>query len=188
MDDRTDEQLVAEYLAGDEKSLEILIGRFLKPIYSFVYRYVLNSQEAEDITQDVFIKVWRHLKKRFDPKKGKFKTWIFAIAKNASIDVLKRKKAVPFSEFENAQGKNTLLEKISDPGPLPDELFEQADMGRAIVLAMENLSPKHREVLVLRYNDHFTFQEIADILGESLHTVKSRCRRALAVLQKLFTN
>jgi len=181
----SDQQLIASYLAGDEKSLEILIHRYLKPIYSFVYRYIGNGQEAEDITQEVFVKVWRNLKK-FDQKK-KFKTWIFSIAKNASIDFLRRKKAIPFSEFENEKGENTFVETLINPAPLPDKLFEQASIGEIVNGAINHLAPKYRMVLFLRYNDHFTFREIAEALGEPLNTIKSRHRRAIILLKKLLT-
>ena len=110
-----DAQLIINYLAGDEKSLEILIKRYLKPIYSFVYRYVNNSQDTEDITQEVFVKAWRNLKK-FNQQKS-FKTWIFSIAKNTSVDHLRKKRAVTFSNFENQEGKNLLAETWADPAP-----------------------------------------------------------------------
>jgi len=188
----SDEKLIASYLTGDEKSLETLIKCYLKPIYSFVYRYIGNSQEAEDITQEVFIKTWRNLKKSvlsmprgFDPQKGSFKTWIFSIAKNTCIDTLKKKKAIPFSEFEDEKGKNVFLEKLVDAAPLPNELFEQVNIARILTLAIEKLLPKYRMVLFLRYNDHFTFREIAEVLKEPLNTVKSRHRRALTQLEKL---
>ncbi|MDP3990966.1 MAG: sigma-70 family RNA polymerase sigma factor [Candidatus Nealsonbacteria bacterium] len=183
MQKQSDQQLIAAYFKGDEKSLEILIKRYLKPIFSFTYRYVGNSQEAEDITQDVFVKVWRNLKK-FDRNRS-FKTWIFSIAKNACIDVLKKKKSIPFSELEDGEGKNAFLERLVDTAPLPDELFARADMARILNSAMEKLLPKYRMVLFLRYNDHFNFREIAESLGESLDTIKSRHRRALIMLKKL---
>jgi len=179
----SDQQLIADYLKGDEKSLEILIKRYLKPIYSFVYRYVGNEQEAEDATQEVFVKAWRNLKK-FNQKK-KFKTWIFTIAKNTSIDFLKKKKAIPFSKFENEEGENALTEKLIDPALLPDELFEQTSVGEMLNAAMKRLTPKYRMVLFLRYNDHFTFREIANILKESIDTIKTRHRRGIAILRKI---
>ena len=183
--DRSDQQLIASYLAGDEKSLEILFGRYLKPIYSFVYRYVSGAHDVEDITQEVFVRIWRNLKK-FDQNKS-FKTWIFSIAKNAAIDFLKKKKAIPFSEFENEEKENILIETLADPSPLPQELLERTDMKRVLNAAMEKLSPKYRMVLFLRYNDHFNFREISESLGESLHTITSRHRRALIKLKKLLT-
>ncbi len=174
--------LVENYLKGDEKSLEILIGRYLNPIYNFVYKYLRDPQSAEDIAQEVFVKVWRNIKK-FNTKKN-FKTWVFAIAKNTALDFIKKKKSVPFSEFENEEGENIFAETLADPSPLPDEIFEREDVGRVLNEAVEKLSPKYRAVLFLHYNDHFTFREIADILGEPLDTVKSRHRRALILLKK----
>jgi len=181
--DCSDQQLVNDYLKGDENSLEVLIKRYLKPIYSFVFRYVGDSQEAEDIAQEVFIKVWRNLKK-FDQNRS-FKTWIFSIAKNTSIDTFKKKKAIPFSKFEDEEGRNVFVETLVDAAPLPNELFARADMARILTSAMEKLLPKYRMVLFLRYNDHFTFREIAESLGESIDTIKTRHRRGIAILKKL---
>ena len=186
MTNNNDEILTRKYLQGDEKSLEVLILTYLKPIYSFVYRYVGNGQDAEDITQEVFVKFWRNLKK-FDQEKS-FKTWIFSIAKNASLDYLKKKKAVPFSEFDTEEGGNRLTDTLADPSPLPLELLEKAGMAKLLNAAMEKLSPQYRMVLFLRYNDHFNFREIAESMGEPLHTVKSRHRRALIKLKKLLAD
>lgn len=171
----TDEQLIADYLKGDEGALEILIKRYLKPIYSFTFRFVGDSATAEDITQETFVRVWRNLKK-FDKNK-KFKTWIFSIAKNASIDWLKKKKAVPFSNFENENGENSLINKLADFILPPKEPL--------LAMAMEKLPSKYRMTLSLRYDDQFTFREIAERLGESINTVKSKHRRAISLLGKL---
>jgi len=173
----TDEQLVIDYLKGNTESLEILIKRYLKPIFSFTYRRVGNSQEAEDITQDVFVKVWRNLKK-FDRNRS-FKTWIFTIAKNTSIDWLKKKKAIPFSNFENEKGENSLINKLA--------YFILPVKEPLLGMAMEKLPSKYRTTLSLRYNDQFTFQEIAETLGESINTVKSKHRRGISLLRKLLT-
>ncbi len=181
----SENELIADYLDGDEQSLELLIGQYLKPIYSFVSRYVGNSQEAEDITQEVFVRVWRNLKK-FDQEKS-FKTWIFSIAKNASLDHLKKKRAIPFSEFDQADGGNLVTDALADPAPLPLALLERADMAKMLNVAMEKLSPQYRMVLFLRYNDHFNFREIAESLGEPLHTIASRHRRALIKLKEILT-
>jgi len=183
--DYSDEKLISDYLAGDEKSLEILIKRYLKPIYSFVYRYADAGQDSEDIAQEVFVKVWRNLKK-FNQNK-KFKTWIFSIAKNTAIDFLKKKKTIPFSEFENEKGENMFTETLADLSPLPNEILERAEMARILNSAMEKLSLEYRVVLFLRYNDHFNFREIAESLAESLNTIKSRHRRALIQLKKLLS-
>jgi len=179
----SDEQLVIDYLAGNEESFEILIKSYLKPICNFVYRYLNNGQEAEDITQEVFVKVWRNLKK-FDQSKS-FKTWIFSIAKNTSIDWLKKKKTIPLSNFKNKEGEDLFIETLADPAPLPNEIFERVNIANMLNAAINQLSLKYRIVLLLRYNDHFNFREIAETLNEPLNTIKSRHRRALVLLKKL---
>lgn len=183
----SDKQLITNYLEGDEESLKILVKRYLRPIYSFVYRFIGDSHSAEDITQEVFIKVWRNLKK-FNQQKS-FKTWIFSIAKNTSIDWFRKKKTVPFSNFSAQSGsasdeENMLTKTLVDPAPLPDKLLERANTSQMLTSVIEKLSQKYRTVLFLRYNDHFNFREIAEALGEPLYTIKSRHRRALIMLKK----
>jgi RNA polymerase sigma-70 factor (ECF subfamily) len=218
MPDRSDKQLIADYLKGDRASLEILIKRYLKPVYGFIFRYVGNAPEAEDITQEVFVRVWRNIKK-FDPdfamaqnrgssisSKGNwdeqkslaqyrnevsgsgFKTWIFSIAKNASIDSLKKKKAIPFSKFTNEEGDNVLADTLVDPAPLPNELLERADAANLLASALEKLSPNYRAGLSLYYREQLNFREIAEVLDEPIDTVKSRHRRALIVLRKILVD
>ncbi len=183
MTEKTEQQLIAEYLKGDEKSLEFLIHKYLRPVYNFVYNFVGNDADAEDIVQDVFVKVWKNIKK-FNEKKS-FKTWIFTIAKNTSLDFLKKKKAVPFSRFEDKNGDNGFLENIEDDELLPDKLLEREDIGGILTKAIETLSANYKTVLLLHYKEELTFQEIATILAESINTVKSRHRRALATLKGL---
>lgn len=183
MENLSDAQLVSGYLRGDKEALQILISRYLKQVYSFVYRNVGNARDAEDITQETFVKVWRNLKK-FNQEK-KFKTWIFKIAQNTCFDFFRKKKPVPFSEFENEEGDNTIAETVADPAPLPEEIFDRENLAQELSAAIETLPPKYRAVLFLHYNDHLTFQEIAELLGEPLDTVKSRHRRAVIALRKI---
>lgn len=178
-----DEKLVSCYLAGDKKSLEILIERHLKQIYNFIYHYVGDAPGAEDVTQDVFVKVWRKVDK-FDENK-KFKTWLFSIAKNAALDFLKKKKAFSFSAFENEAWENVLAETLPDAAPLPDELLARADLAKLLSEALAELPSPDRGVLLLHHYDQFTFDEAAEILGKPLNTVKSRYRRALIKLRKI---
>lgn len=182
MENLTDEQLIHNYLSGDEEALRPLFSRYLGPIYNFVVRCA-GVEEAEDITQNIFINAWKNFKK-FDESK-KFKTWIFAIAKNASINWLKKKKPKVFSEFENQEGENFLEESIHDPAPLPEELFDMADLNGQVDSAVEKLAPNYRAVLSLHYNNGLTFREIAESLEEPVDTIKSRHRRAIIMLKKI---
>jgi RNA polymerase sigma-70 factor (ECF subfamily) len=179
--DLTDSELIKRYLSGDEKSLEILVKRYLNPLYVFLYRYVGNKEDAENITQDSFVKTWRNLKK-FDRSKS-FKTWLFSIAKNTATDFLRKKKNISFSGFEKEDGVDNFI----DPAPLPQEIFERKELNKILNSAIKKLSLDNQTVLFLRYNDHFTFKEISDILGEPVNTVKSRHRRALILLRNLIS-
>lgn len=168
-----DGQLISNYLKGDEQSLEFLIKRYLKRIYNFVYHYVGNAQETEDITQDVFVKMWKNLKK-FDQKQ-KFSTWLYAVARNTSIDFLRKKKSVPFSDFEDENGNNFLLNRLTGRNAFAED---------ELVYAMEKLSPECRKIISL-HNNAFSFKEIAGMLRKSINTVKSRYRRSIINLKKL---
>ena len=183
METRNDAQLVADYLNGDDEPLRILIERYLGPVYRFARTYVKSEQEAEDVAQEVFVRAWRNLK-RFDKEKS-FKTWIFAIAKHASIDALKKKKALNFSAFEDESGDNALLETLTDSAVLPDEIAEKKSIVRVLAEMTALLSPAYQRVLALRYEDDLTFATISEMLHEPLHTVKSRHRRAIALLKKI---
>ena len=174
-----DKKLIQQYLKGDEKSLELLVKKYLKPIYSFVYKNVGNTAEAEDITQEVFIKVWKNIKK-FDQKRS-FKPWIFQIAKNTSIDFLRKKKSIPFSKFENEKGQNSLVDNIvASPLNLIEKLSDKA----TLAVSMQGLTGEEQKIINLRHNDGLSFKEIAETFGESINTVKSRHRRTLLRLRK----
>jgi RNA polymerase sigma-70 factor (ECF subfamily) len=195
MSANSDEKLIAAYLRGEEKALEILIKRYLKLIYSFAFRFVSSSQEAEDITQEVFIKAWRNLKK-FDPRRSrfatlqgrqnkKFKSWLFSIAKNTCLDAIKKKRTIPFSEFEQEGGKNILIERLADQGLLLDELYQRADMMNKLNLAVAKLPAEYSLVEQLHCIEELTFKEISQILNKPLNTLKSQHRRALVRLKKI---
>lgn len=180
----SDPQLVAEYLSGDQKALEFLFSRWLGPIYAFLYRRLGNAPDAEDAAQETFVKCWRNLKK-FDQTKS-FKPWIFRIAHNTAVDFLRKKKMPVFSQLDSgAEEAERFEETLADPSPLPAELYERKNLAEELARAVASLAPAYRDVLFLHYNDHLTFQEIAETLDEPLNTVKSRHLRALVALKKL---
>lgn len=179
----SESELIKNYFEGDDKALEALVALYLPSIYSFVLRRVGKKDESEDITQEVFIKVWKNLKK-FDHKKS-FKTWIFTIAKNTVIDWQRKKKTIPMSKFDTKDGKNIIVEKLSDQRPLPNDIFYQKNLKNVLDSAINKLAPEFKTLLLLRYNDHFKFREIAEILEEPLQTVKSRHRRAVLALKQV---
>ena len=183
---KTDAQLISDYLKGQGPAFACLVERHLKGTYNFVWRIVGNQEEAQDITQETFVKTWQNLKKYRASQN--FRTWLFCIARNTAIDWLRKKKNFVFSDFQDEEGNNILTEKLADPSPLPDELLVRAENQNILDEALNQLSPIYREVLVLRFNDHFSFKEIASVLKKPTNTVKSRHRRALIALKKILTN
>jgi RNA polymerase sigma-70 factor, ECF subfamily len=178
--EQSDSELVEAYLKGDEESLSILFNRHLNSAVIFC-RGLVGESEAEDAVQETFVKVWRNLKK-FDSRK-KFKTWLLTIAKNTCLDALRKKRPIVFSDFENDDGENSFIEGLSDDAPLPSEITDAALSAEKIRAALLALSPKNRVVMEMHYYDEMTLQEIADIMNESVNTVKSRYRRALSTLK-----
>lgn len=178
-----DKKLVKDYLKGDENAFEKLVAKHLKPIYNFVYRLCGNPEESRDITQEVFFRVWKNIKK-FDPK-NTWNTWIYSIARNATIDYLRKKKTLVFSDLDNEEMDESFANSIPDQMLLPDEIFEQKELGQKIENALMKISFDYRTVVVLHLKEGLTFEEISKVLKKPMNTVKSQYRRALSLLRDL---
>ncbi len=181
MNSFTDEQLVGQYLEGKhEQALEELVRRYMPLIFGFTKRYTGNQSVAADITQEVFVKVWKNLTK-FDRAKS-FRTWIFTIAQRTAIDELKKKQALPFSALG---GEEDFSESLIDTAPsVVDQIFAQQQY-RELATAVAQLPKNYRSVVELYTQGELNFREISARLHEPLNTIKSRYRRAIALLKKL---
>jgi RNA polymerase sigma-70 factor (ECF subfamily) len=175
-------QLIQRALKDDRPALAEIVSRHLKLVYNIGYYYAGNSDDAQDIAQETFVKVWKNLR-RYDPNKN-FKNWIFEIAKNTSLDWLKKKKAIPFSRFETESGGNSLLATLADHAARPDFLWGQKDRKNNLSRAISRLAPSYQKVVSLHGEEGYTFKEIARADCQPINTVKSRYRRALAMLKK----
>ncbi len=188
MDKYTDEELVELTKAGNDESFGILARRHVDHIYNFVRQYSHTKEDADDITQETFLKAWKHIKSFKTGKK--FTTWLFTIARNSALDHIKKRKAFSFSEMDyfgsdsrtssSSDGdKTSFAETIKDPEPLSPEIFEKKELSLELNKAMETLHPDWRAVLIMHYTDEMTFEEIATVLTRPMNTVKSWHRRAL---------
>ncbi len=177
-----DDQLISSYLEGDDQSLAVLVDRYLPHVYNFAFSLTRDKSLAEDVTQESFVKAWKNIRK-FSPTKS-FRGWLFTIARNTAIDVLRKKKDIPFSSFETENG-NTLVDTLKDSEPTPAELVTLAEDYRYLENMLQELNPMYREVLTLRHTSDMTFDEIAQIVSRPLHTVKSQYRRAIIALRRL---
>ncbi|HAI74496.1 MAG TPA: hypothetical protein DCS28_00470 [Candidatus Moranbacteria bacterium] len=178
-----DEQLVKDYLAGDDAAFEKLLEKYLKPVFGFLYRLTGDAVQAEDLTQITFVKIWKNISKFRQDKS--FKTWIFTIAKNTAFDYFKKKKVLLFSDFIDEDGNNK-LENIAKDEILPDEILERKDLSEELEMKLKQIPKKYGILLTLCYKEDFSLQEIAKILNLPYNTVKSQHQRALSAIRKVF--
>ena len=174
-----DSGVVAQFLAGEKRAFNELVERYQTRLLNFVYRTTGDRERAEDLVQETFIRVYRHLH-RFDQTK-KFSTWIYTIASNLAKNELRNRSRNPLVLFQ-AIKKNW----DADARPLewedntyrPDDLFRKRHLRRMVESAVSELPEHHRTVFVLREMEGKTYEEIADITKCNLGTVKSRLNRA----------
>ncbi len=187
MDHSGDEQLVWLYIKRkDERALEDLIKRYLPLIFAFTRNYTGNQDNAADITQETFVKVWKNIK-RFDQSKS-FKTWIFTIAKRTAIDWLKKKNALPFSAIETEKDACNFADLLADKSP---SIFEQLlfrETHNELATAIAQLPPDYANIIDLHAKNDLNFREIAERLKKPLNTVKSQYRRGIGLLRKILSS
>ena len=179
----SDEQIMIAIRKGDRSSYEILMKRYQDDALRLAYHYLHNWEDAKDISQDAFIKVFVKVE-FFDPKQ-KFKPWFFRILVNQCINFLNRKKKIKFfSLFQQTnQDNGILLDQIQN-----DEKSNEDYQTRQLVWnALERLSPSHREVLILHEMQGFKEHEIGEIMECSVGTVKSRLHYAKEKMRKLLS-
>jgi RNA polymerase sigma-70 factor (ECF subfamily) len=174
-----DTALVNAYLAGESRSFDVLVERYQTRLLNFVYRIVGDRERAEDLVQEVFIRVHRHLG-RFDRSK-KFSTWIYTIASNLGKNELRNRARNPLVLFTSiTQGwddEERPLE-FEDPSARPDDQFRKRHVKELVEQSVGQLPKHHREVFVLREIEGRSYEEIAEITHCNLGTVKSRLNRA----------
>lgn len=178
----SDRQLIEAYFAGDEKSFESLVRRHLKSVYNFLARYT-GGGDGDDLAQETFLRAWKHLG-RFDLDRD-FRIWLFSIARNVGIDWLrKNKKHSIISLDEEFDDDLSLADKIEDTAPAFQDVLDQTIEKESVRKIIDELPPAQNLVLVMRYENDMTFQDISAILGISVNTVKSRYRRALTDIKE----
>lgn len=181
--DKSDKQIIKEYLSGDEAAFSELVKKYLKPVYNFIFRLVNDRDVAEDLTQDTFVKVWKNFH-RYNQARS-FRTWLFTIAKNTTFDYFKKKKEIPFSRFMDEEGESW-LENIEDENFLPDEILERKNLAEEFEKILSKIPLYYRVILLLHYKEEFSLHEIAEILDEPYNTIKSRHQRGIIKLKKFF--
>jgi RNA polymerase sigma-70 factor (ECF subfamily) len=182
----TDHELVASAQKGSEKAYRELLGRYQRPVFSLIYRMLRDREQAEDLAQETFVRVFNHID-RYDPK-YKFSSWIFKIATNLTIDHI-RKKEVATVSIDGSRYAVTADEieastiSVVSEDENPEELLEAKELGSSIEEAIGDLRAEYRTAILLRHVEGREYQEIADIMGLPLGTVKTFIHRARKELQ-----
>ena len=177
-----DSILVKNYIAGDEKALEVLINRHNQRISSFIYSKVLDRDVAEDIFQDTFIKVIKTLKRGTYSEEGKFLPWVMRIAHNLIIDHFRKNKRMP--KFEGSDDFN-IFSVIRDEKLNAEKQIIKDQIESDLTLLIEELPEDQKEVLVMRIYKDMSFKEISENTGVSINTALGRMRYALINLRKI---
>jgi len=178
----TDVELVARAVAGREDGFEELVRRYQRPITSYIFRIVGDSESALDVSQEVFIKVYNSLGRYSTDYK--FSTWLYRIAHNAAIDHLRRNNVSQQSlEAENADGSFQI--QIESNRPSPEQDRERSEWRTEIEAVVKCLPASYRELIVLRHSRELSYEEIAEVTGLPLGTVKNRLFRAREMMRGL---
>lgn len=177
----TDEELIARFQQGDNYAFDQLVRRYKEPLLSFIYRFIGEINESEDIVQETFYRVFKN--KHYYKEVAKFSTWIYTIAGNlAKTELRRRRRRKIFSIHKEtvAEKDIDLPDKKSDPEKEVNTILTE----KVIQKAISSLPPKFRQVIILRDIQGFSYEEISGIIKVPLGTVKSRVNRARLRLQE----
>ena len=174
-----DAAVVAAFLGGEERAFQELVERYQTRLLNFIYRTIGDREKAEDLVQEVFIRVYRHLH-RFDRTK-KFSTWVYTIASNLAKNELRNRSRNPLVLFQTIKGNWEDEDRplqFEDTTARPDDLYRKRHLRELVEETVAKLPEHHRQVFVLRELEGKSYEEIAEITDCNLGTVKSRLNRA----------
>jgi RNA polymerase sigma-70 factor (ECF subfamily) len=184
--DIPDDLLMLRYANGDIAAFETLLERHRQPLFGYLSRMLGNRELAEDIFQEIFLRII-HSRKRYT-KSAKFSTWLYRIAHNSCVDAFRREKYRKTESLSvritNEAGNEMMLQDlVANGAPGPDVTLERRQLSQALMACIERLAPEQREVFMLRQYQDLSFREIARVVQSSESTVKSRMRYALKNLR-----
>ncbi|MGE3466424.1 MAG: RNA polymerase sigma factor [Pyrinomonadaceae bacterium] len=181
--DLTDGELIVNALDGRVDGFEELVRRYQRPITSYVFRMLGDYEWSLDVTQEVFIKVYNSLSKYSSDYK--FSTWLYRIAHNAAVDHIRRNSVMPQSlEAENEDG--TFQIQIESRASSPEQDRERSEWRTEIDSVVKCLPPAYRDLILLRHGRDLSYDEIAEVTGLPLGTVKIRLFRARELMREMF--
>jgi len=181
-----DAELVRRCLEGDADAFRHLVERYQADVYSTAVRIVRRPEDAEDVTQDTFLRAFKALK-RYDPARP-FGAWLFTIATRLCIDFHRRHRArtISLTQPEEGSAEEERTIDLVDPGDRPDEETERSELARRLEQLVMELPPDARAAILLRHQHDMAYEDIAKALNAPLGTIKARIHRArIALKEKL---
>ena len=180
-----DKELIARYLDGDEKSFELLLNKHKDKIYTSIYMFVKDHERANDIFQDVFIKIVKTLRKGKYNHEGKFRQWAMRIAYNMCVDQFRKNKRrsviQPTDDFD-------IFDVIESEESNKEQNMIKEQTHEKVRMLIDKLPPEQREVVILRHYADMSFKEIAAMTRVSINTALGRMRYALINMRKMVDN
>jgi len=177
--------LVERCRAGDASAWEEIVRLHSPRVYNLCYRFTGRAEDAQDLTQEVFIKAYRHLD-RFDAQKAALGTWLASIARNSALDHYRRTRPDRRTDSLD-EGPEDGVPVLEDAGPSPFDRLARRERQELLQRGLEGLRPEFREVVILRDLQDMDYAEIAAVVGVPEGTVKSRLSRARAELARLLS-
>ena len=176
----TDEKLMSLFQGGDENAYIVLVNRYKDKLINFIYHYLKDSESAEDVVQETMIKLYQ--KKHYYKEIAKFSTWLYTIAKNLANTELRKRKNRKITLLSHFSNDDKTYEIPSDDLEIGQQV--QTDVVNEIIKnAVNQLSEKFKTVIILRDIQEISYEEISEIIGIPIGTVKSRINRARLQLQ-----
>ena len=177
----SDEELVTRSIGGDPESFNQLVLRWERPIYALAYRVIGREEDARDVCQETFLRAFRAL--GGFRGQAKFSSWLYRIALNLCRDWVRRQRRTPVVQLPEDIDVVELAASREPSEPI-EELVARHDLTRAVEKAMARLPEEQRTAIILKEYHGLTFQEIADLVGCPLSTVKTRLYQGLTVLRR----
>lgn len=183
----TDEMLVEMYINGNDNAFDVLMKRYESKVFSYIFYAVKNQELAEDLFQDVFVKVVVRLRNGKYQETGKFQAWLMRVAHNLVIDYFRKEPEETILSNDDSE-----TDLFNDPSLAVNENREQEMINQQLVAEVKHLISRlpenQRQVLTMRYYDELSFKEIAELTNCSINTALGRMRYALINLKKMAKN
>jgi len=182
----SDAEIIEQARRGDPLAWEKLVVRYSKRIYNLCYRFVERTDQAEDLTQDIFVKVFRNLN-NYRAETGSFATWLMSVSRNLLIDHYRQSKderATISASASDEEEQPGLLENLAADAPTPEAEMDRLEKVATLRKCLNRLSPELREAVILRDLEELSYQEISTVLGIPDGTVKSRINRGRVELAR----